>query len=227
MMAKTQNDPTPADETDDAPSRSELADDLERLQSELDAYSQIVAELETRIDEKNQTITQLEDRMDALERENRQLRHDLDEQREKRDWLQAAQQADQMDQDLRAALCVQNLLAKADSTGRQRVSMDNSDGMEALNHSIHRTSVYDVYEKAEKLVGDTDVLWFKREPRSSKKNSRLILDRTNGNLPRMLAGVELHNTSNRCGGSTTPQQGAGGREAATDGGDTNNQTRNS
>jgi len=50
---------------------------------------------------------------------------------------------------------------------------------------------YDVFEEAEELVQDTDVVWYQKEERSSKKDSRLIVNLDGGDLPAQVAGVDL------------------------------------
>jgi hypothetical protein len=51
--------------------------------------------------------------------------------------------------------------------------------------------MYSTFEKAEGLVGDRDVLWYRNEPRHSDKNSRLIIDIREGDVPSVAEGHEL------------------------------------
>lgn len=197
---------------DDAPSRAELERTLTRLESEVSAYGEIIADLESDLTAERERREQLEQELETVREENRQLRHTVADLEERLQFLGAVQEHDQMDASQRAAYLVFGLLNKAEATGREKVSYDKDDALDRLDYSIHRTSVYDVFEKAEQLVGEPDVVRYCREDRGSEKPSRLVLDRSNGELPSSIGGVARTTVREDCGDSTTSETAAPGSE---------------
>jgi len=90
-----------------------------------------------------------------------------------------------------------NALAKekrSSADGMPTASMDVNSAVDCLGGSVDRTLMYGetgVFKKAVDLVGDENVLYYQKEPRGAKKNSRLILDLEAGELPDKIEGFEI------------------------------------
>jgi regulator of replication initiation timing len=199
-----------------------MTDDLEDRVGELEAMVeefkrasraafQKAESAESELGEVREEQAALEEEVATLREEKATLEQELDEVRERTDLLQAVRNASSLDSEEQAAVCIQNLHNKA-LNNDDRAELPPSEGLTALGHSIDRTSIYDVYRRAERLVGDHDLLWYQSEPRNAEKNSRLILDLTKGSLPSTVAGYDIH-AQEDCGTSTTRDPGVGGRES--------------
>lgn len=130
---------------------NDLEDEIERYEDELAA--------------RDQRIAALEERLDAVESSTELIQH--------------VEDASRLDVDERAAVCLQTLVNEARSrpdNQPSRASMDWEKGLAALGGGIDRTRIYDVYRRAEELVGNDDVCWYEKEPRGSQQNSRLVVD---------------------------------------------------
>ncbi|MDQ2052949.1 hypothetical protein RBH26_21130 [Natronolimnohabitans sp. A-GB9] len=140
------------------------------------------------------------DRVERLEEENEQLRQRVVE---LRDQVEKMNRAAEFYQDVarksaakrdRQAAIVLKHAANVTASGAGRQEYDGSriqDVLEAANETIHRTNTYAVMEKAEELVDNRDLCRFQKEPRSSSKNTRLIV-KSPTDLPETLAGVRIH-----------------------------------
>jgi len=184
--------------------------ELDALETRFDGLSDWVESIETQLERVRQENRELHDEVDRLDEENRKLRARLQEVENSNSLLAKAKQAELSSPEERAVACIQKLKNKADATGADRVAIDQEAGWEAVEYAVDRTTVYDIFRKAEKLLGRPDVLWYQSESRSSEKNSRLILDRSEGDLPESVAG---HTVSDVRGASTTPNQGDGGAQS--------------
>lgn len=185
-------------------------DKLDALEDRFDGLSDWVESLEGQLKDVRQENRELHDEVDRLDEENRKLRARLQEIENNNSLLEKAKQAELSSPEERAVACIQKLKNKADATGADRVAIDQEAGWEAVEYSVDRTTVYDIFRKAENILGRPDVLWYQSEPRTSEKNSRLVLDRTEGDLPQSVAG---HTVSGVRGASTTPNTGEGGAES--------------
>ena len=188
--------------TDDT---DERLDDLEAQLQEFKSAAQAAFQ---KAQAAEQEATECKDRLEAMEtdlaaaeRENEQLRAELAEVRERTDLLQAVKQASALESEEKAAVCIQNLFNKARNNDG-KAALPPVEGLSALGNSVDRTTIYDVYRRAERLVGDDDLLWYQSEARGSDKNSRLILDLNAGTLPSTVAGYDIDGTGT-CGSSTT------------------------
>lgn len=159
-----------------------------------------------RVRELEADLADAHERIDGLKAENQRLRAELQEIDERTGLMEAVSDASSMQIETRAAICIQTLVNEASSVAGEDLptaAMDWREGKKALGGGINRTSVYDTFEKAEELVDaqlgdDQRVVQFKREGRSSQKNSRLAVDLSAGDLPRKIADKEI-----RAGGGAT------------------------
>lgn len=166
----------------------ELARQMEDLRQRVMQSDGIAKHAAERID--NQA-----DRIDELEAENEALRERLDDLEDANSIVADVNDSRAMDVDDRAVVCIQTLANDAGRNGQ--ASMTISEGWSTLGREFDRTRMYDVYKRAEALVDDDAVCWYQKEPRSSNKVSRLILDRTDGDLPEKAAGKRLKRGGSR------------------------------
>ncbi|WP_226040867.1 hypothetical protein [Natrinema sp. DC36] len=140
------------------------------------------------------------DRVEGLEEENEQLRQrvvDLRDQVNKMnraaEFYQDVARKSAAKRDHQAAIVLKHAAnVTASSVGREEYDGSRiQDVLEAAEEKIHRTNTYAVMEKAEQLVDDRDLCRFQKEPRSSSKNTRLIV-KSPTELPETVAGVRIH-----------------------------------
>ncbi|WP_135535399.1 hypothetical protein [Halostella pelagica] len=139
------------------------------------------------------------DRVNDLEDENEELRQRVVELRDQIDKMNRAAEFYQdvarktaAKRDRQAAVVLKHAANVTNGVGRQEYDAGRIvDVLEAADEDIHRTNTYAVMKKAEELVDDSDRCRFQKEPRSSSKNSRLIV-KSPTELPETLAGVRIH-----------------------------------
>lgn len=157
----------------DALSR-QLNDLRDRFEDVTEAQQERIAELEAEKDRLQQRVTELEERTEL--------------QRHVRD-------ASSLRVDERAAVCIQTLVNQARRRERSgdapAAAMDYRGADDALGGGLDDRQLYNAIERAAELV-DGDVVRFKKEPRSSQKNSRLVVDLDQGSLPDAVAGREIN-----------------------------------
>lgn len=139
------------------------------------------------------------DRVNGLEDENEQLRQRVVELRDTVDKMNRAAEFYQSvarnsaaKRDRQAAIVLKHAANVSVSPGRQEYDGSRiQDVLEAADEKIHRTNTYAVMEKAEELVDRDDLCRVQEEPRSSPKNTRLVVDSPT-DLPETIAGVRIH-----------------------------------
>jgi len=150
---------------------------LARLDNRID-------ELEDRVETQQATIEHQQEAIDRLERENEELRA-------RTDLLSLVEDSEEMDGFQRSVTLLQHLQNKAQQeAGRGRsesAAVDHDKALEALHHpGVDRTTVYSDFQRAERLVGDTDVCRY-----DGGRPARLILNLENGDLPTDVATKEV------------------------------------
>jgi len=182
-------------------------DDSIPVEQQVDSLSRMVENLERR-------LTTVEDERDSLRAELDGLREELHEERERREHLAGelerrtsllarADEMDGWDTAKYAAYIVQKLATICREEGYQRQWVDASTAWDWVNRIPDRTSMYDIFRKAEALT-DGPVQYID-EVRGSDPPSRLELDLSAGELPR---SVGQHAIA-VCGNSTTQESGVG------------------
>lgn len=162
--------------------------DLEELKHKLDAvakknqYLERQTEwLEEQLDERESEIVTLRQRVDALE--------------ESTELLERVESNSAGKPTERAALLLQTLYQRA-KRGDGSASLDVEAALDVLRlDRDKRTLMYHTFERAEEMAGDTDAVLYRKEGRTSEKNSRLILDLGRGELPQKAGGFELKTQS--------------------------------
>lgn len=133
------------------------------------------------------------------------LREELEEERQKRrdlendietlldvsDMLKNVQQNGSSDWDAYAAVILRSLGQDARKHDDLQAEMTARECWNLLQRQPHRTNCLDILRRAADLVDDEDVANVVKEDRSSSKNSRLVIDLSEGELPGQVAGHDV------------------------------------
>lgn len=149
---------------------------LDALSNRLGVVEEQNEWLEEQLKERDERLDDLQEQVQELERRS--------------ELLDRVLQNENSSRKKRAALLLQVLFNEA-VTSNGSASMDVRAGYENLNRTVDRTSVYDIFEEAADAVGDEDVCYVVRESRSSKKNTRLVLEPEEGHVPTQIAGIPV------------------------------------
>lgn len=163
---------------------STLEDTVERLSSELQGVIQIAQSAKSEVVELEEELAHERKRRKELEQQVEKLSQD-------NEFVNTVQQNGVSDNTRRAAICLQTLARRSRKGSGNHATMDANRCADTLNGTIHRTTAYRIFEQAEELVGDSDVVWYQKEKRTASENSRLILDLDGGELPAQVAGFDL------------------------------------
>lgn len=139
---------------------------------------------------------------EALRAELRGVRDELDETKqrladvEERDGIaETVVNAKRLKVEERAAIGIQTAANKAYRRKRRgqppKAEIDYNDLDSATGGVLDRRQLIDALERAGALV-DNGVVRFKKEPRHTQKNSRLIIDLERGELPSTVAGMDVN-----------------------------------
>jgi chromosome segregation ATPase len=160
-------------------------DRVDELEMKLDT-------LITKKDNLQQKTEWLEDQLRAANKEIEQLQQEVSALEDDTGLLKAAEKSEARKPTKRAIVLIRTLRKRAlNSDGYESLDVQGALDVLRLDKS-KRTLMYDTFETAVELVEDRDVLWYRNEPRSSEKNSRLILDLENGDVPPRVKGFNLH-----------------------------------
>lgn len=154
-----------------------LEQDLQGVLAQLREKSDTIAELEAEREECYRRIADLEDRVEKLETDDG-LIHDV------------FRDAARGDRTAQAAVCIRALVKQARRSDPQKASLDAGGIVDTLHGEIHRSNTYDVMDAAERLV-DADSVYKQSEPRTSARNTRLVVDLDVDDVPAHAAGYEL------------------------------------
>lgn len=153
----------------------------------------LVELLTKRVQDAEERAAGAEQRAAAAEEEAKELRQEVAELRQQTELVDRVQRASTLKPDERAIVLIQTLHAEARRNGGT-ATIDASAAVKALGGDVDRTLMYGedgTFERTVDLVGDEDLLWYKKENRASSKNSRLILDLNNGEMPEKVAGHDI------------------------------------
>lgn len=154
--------------------------------------------LEAKVDalaKRNETLEQqtewLEEQLKDARTEIGYLEDRLDEYEETAELLQSVERSSSRKPAERAAVLIRTLHDRAESNG-DRASITARGALDVLRLDPgKRTLMYSTFERAVELVNDESVLWYREEPRSSDKKSRLVLDITGGEVRTAAEGHRL------------------------------------
>ncbi|EMA29387.1 hypothetical protein [Halobiforma nitratireducens] len=161
-----------------------------------------VKDLEASIDDARFLIDHLGDRVDELEEELTEKDQRI---RELKQTVESLEDRDRLMQEVhrnaadtptkRAVRLIQTLNNEAVTNGQagqeEHATMTAREAMKCLGGDVSRPTIYPTFDRAVELVGDDDVLEYRKEDRSSPKKSRLILDLEVGDLPSTIAGYDI------------------------------------
>lgn len=162
--------------------------DVEELVARLEAHSNRFDNLEQELADAREERDDLREEVTELREENRELREEIERLDARTDLLQLVDDSDDLDGEQRSTALIQHLRRAAErqrERGRDaKASVTREEAEEALHYpDVDRTTIYSDMERAERLVGNKDVL---RYESSTGGASRLKLNLEAGDLP---AGV--------------------------------------
>jgi DNA repair exonuclease SbcCD ATPase subunit len=168
-------------------SREKAIERIEELEAENERFAEDFDKALSWARDAHKEAIEHRDRMEELEAELDCFRDEIEQEiadlRERTDLLSLVDDIDQADGTQKAAMCIQMLAEDAGRDGR--AEMTAREGWNALQRSVDRTSMYDLYREAEGLVDGTVVEF---EKRSGQTPSVLMVDRSKGPLPRKYRG---------------------------------------
>lgn len=134
----------------------------------------------------------LEDENDALRERIGELRDQVRKMNRSAEFYQTVARRSAAKRDRQAAVVLKHAAGVNRTGSRQEYDSGRIvDVLEAADEEIHRTNTYSVMEKAEELVDDETLCRVQKEPRSSSRNTRLIV-KSPTELPETIAGVRIH-----------------------------------
>lgn len=155
---------------------------ITQLESRMDSLAKLVSEL----DEENE---QLRAEIRDLRDENELVRRKIDRIEDDTSMLGDIRQGNATDRERRMATILLTLRNDAIESGGSS-TMNAKSCHDALNREGDRTSMYDLMEGIPELV-ESDSVRYINEPRSSPRNSRLEMDKSEGPLPTTFKGHDL------------------------------------
>lgn len=163
------------------------------LENRFEAVLARLEHLEDQLEDRDERIDEQDRRIDSLENQ-------LQEVDDRTDLLQKLGENSATSAEQKISIIVQRLVNEASRRGAKsndepaRASVDAKGAVDTLQGTIDRTTVYGetgLFKQAERLVDDTDVLYYITESRSSSKNSRLVLNLEAGTPPASIAGHKI------------------------------------
>lgn len=173
----------------------ERARQIATLQTQIESVEQRAEQADALAKTALDLVNEKDEQIEALEAEIENLQTEVDELREANAIVARVNDNRELSVDDRAVVCVQTLANDAGSDGR--AAMTIAEGWSTLGREFDRTRMYDVFKRAESLIGNNDVCWYQKEPRGHTPPSRLILDRSSGDLPDTVAGHALRRGGRR------------------------------
>lgn len=175
----------------------DLAERVEELETEATDAKNLARRTQQKLNDVRKREKERERRIDDLEAELEATKQEVSELRDRTGLLETVKSGASMKIDERAAVLIQTLYNKAwkrkqkDANTNPTASMDYNAAEAALGGSVARSTILRTFDKAEQLVGDDDVVEKVSEDRSSKKNTRLLLDLSGGDVPATIAGQRI------------------------------------
>lgn len=154
----------------------------EELESRLEVCVSLVQDLRDEVEDN-------EDQIKELRAENEALRRELDQVKDRTDLLQQVRRASSRPKEEKVAVTLTVLRQRAERQGGS-ASMQWDGVVNALGGDIDRTTSYDIMQAAADMI-DSDAVRYVKEPRSSKQNTRLVMDLNAGRLPHTIAGHDI------------------------------------
>lgn len=155
----------------------------------LDAFEQRLDSIANIAVENDEEITELREENQSLRLELKHLREELADVQDQTDMLKNVRKAAASSREEKVAIVLMNIREKAQQHGEGR--MDPEDIVNTLQNQIERTTAYSIMDAAVEMVEDKDILYVDRYDRHDDRNTALVMDRAEGDLPPALAGYDL------------------------------------
>lgn len=153
-------------------------------------------ELEQRLDSvvniavgNDEEIEDLREEIRDLRLEVKHLREEMADVQDQTDMLKNVRKAAASSREEKVAIVLMNIREKASKNGVAR--MEPEDIINTLQNQVERTSTYGIMDAAERMVDDKDILYVDRYDRHDDRNTCLVMDRSEGDLPPQVAGFDL------------------------------------
>jgi len=178
------------EQEDRAPTVEELAEQVQELQSEVKDANQSARTAKSMLLDVREELNEKEQRIDELEKRVNEQNQTIAQLRDRTGLLENVQEGGSLPIEKRAAILIQVLHNKAtDNDGK--AALDYKAAEAALGGSVNRSNIYRTMDKAESLVGNSDLVRKVKEDKSSSKNTRLVMDLSAGDVPTTVAGKEI------------------------------------
>lgn len=180
-----------ADIDDDrTPTLEELADTVETLQSEVENANDAARRSNMRVLDLREELQEKDARIDELEQRLEEQANTINQLRDRTGLLENVKEGGSLPIEKRAAILIQVLHNKAtDNDGK--AALDYKAAEAALGGSVNRSNIYRTMDKAESLVDDSAVVRKVKEDKGSAKNTRLVMNLAEGDVPATVAGKEI------------------------------------
>lgn len=163
---------------------TDLEDRVTKLESRLGGISEVATAHDGDIEAIQREVASLRQEIDSM-------RADLQDVRNLADMLQPDPDTS-MSKEQRGAHALLTLYRKASAASDGTAALDAGGVVDANQGQIKRAYAYEIMRAVPDLVNDDGVCWLKTEDRSSKRNTRVVLDLTNGDVPASTEGVRIH-----------------------------------
>lgn len=137
----------------------------------------------------DEEIGELREEIQDVRLELKHLREEVAELQDQTDMLKSVRRAGASNREEKVAIVLMNIREKAERGGRGQMTAENI--VDTLQNQIERTTAYSIMDKAVEMVEKPDVLFVERFDRHDDRNTRLVMDRTEGDLPPTLEGFDL------------------------------------
>lgn len=172
-----------ASPTPDTASLQELTAKVETFRTGLKTAWETLDELQDELDAERAERQQLSDEVETLQEEIEQLDR-------RTDLLRLVEQTDEMTAEQYATTLIQHLKRAAERQrergGDAKASVDRDEAESALQYpDVKRQTIYKYMQDAERLVNDTDVLWYENAGYGETR-LKINLDETEDDLTDIL-----------------------------------------
>lgn len=141
-----------------------LTDAVEDAYTRLDSQSRRIDNLRDELAEERKQREDLERQLHDREQTIEELRDKVSQIDSRTNLLEVVEQSDDLTAKQRSTVLIQSLYKNAKAQERRgrkpKASMDRDAAKEALHHpDVDRTTYYKDFQRAERLVGDDDLVW--------------------------------------------------------------------
>lgn len=166
--------------------------DIDVLANRLEAHSNRMVHLEEQLEAVHDRLDEEREQRKNAEQRCAQLHEEIQELKARTDMLQLVEESDELDATQRSIALIQNLrqdaLRKQRSERPAKASLTREQAERALHFpDLDRTTFYSDMRRAERLVGDKNVLWYDNDG-----DAELKLNLESGTLPDAIDGHAIN-----------------------------------